>query len=43
MSANASIPGRPPLKLGLFMPNCSYAYSISMRKLVPTTGLTNPI
>jgi alkanesulfonate monooxygenase SsuD/methylene tetrahydromethanopterin reductase-like flavin-dependent oxidoreductase (luciferase family) len=32
MSANASTEDRPPLKLGLFMPNCSYAYSISSRK-----------
>lgn len=37
-SANTSITAnstdRPPLKLGLFMPNCSNAYSISSRKQV---------
>jgi FMNH2-dependent dimethyl sulfone monooxygenase len=34
MSASPSNPDRAPLKLGLFMPNCSYAYSISSRKQV---------
>jgi len=33
MSANT--PDRPPLKLGLFMPNCSNTPSISTRKPVP--------
>ena len=35
MSASASAEARPPLKLGLFMPNCSNAYSISTRKKDP--------
>jgi len=35
MSASARIEDRPPLKLGLFMPNCSNSYSISTRKRDP--------
>jgi FMNH2-dependent dimethyl sulfone monooxygenase len=35
MSASVITPDRPPLKLGLFMPNCSNAYSISSRKKDP--------
>jgi hypothetical protein len=35
MSVNSSPEDRPPLKLGLFMPNCSNSYSISTRKRDP--------
>jgi dimethylsulfone monooxygenase len=35
MSANARTEDRLPLKLGLFMPNCSNAYSISTLKREP--------
>src|SRR5271163_3752538 len=34
-STGVSTPDRPPLKLGLFMPNCSNAYSISTLKREP--------